>query len=82
MANTVETRRKATETPRQCDRPVNTFVVRRWSPDRVDERYEIAHIQSGQRTVVTDLSSASAWIGTHSRPAACPCGTPNTGPAA
>ena len=77
MAYTVETRRKTTETPRQGDRPVNTFVVRRWPPDRAGERYEIAHVQSGQRTIVTDLSSASAWIGEFSRPGVCPNETPD-----
>ena len=77
MAYQAETRRKATGTPRHGDRPVNTFVVRRWSPERADERYEIAHVQSGQRTVVTDLSSASAWIGEFSRPGVCPNKTPD-----
>ena len=68
MAN-LEMRRKAVETPRRADRPVNTFVVRRWPPDCTGERYEIAHVQSGQRTVVADFSSASAWIGEFSRAA-------------
>jgi hypothetical protein len=63
----LETRRKAAETPRRDERPVNTFVVRRWPPDCAGERYEIAHVQSGQRTVVADFSSASAWIGEFSR---------------
>jgi hypothetical protein len=77
MAYQVETRRRATETPRSKDRPVNTFVVRRWSPDRADERYEIAHVQSGQRIVVADVSSASAWIGEFSRPGVCPNNAPD-----
>ena len=75
MANQ-EMRRKAAETPRRDDRPVNTFVVRRWPPDRAGERYEIAHIQSGQRTVVADFSSASAWIGEFSRSAVILNGRP------
>jgi hypothetical protein len=77
MAYQVETRRRATETPRSSDRSVNTFVVRRWSPECADERYEIAHVQSGQRTVVTDVSSASAWIGEFSRPGVSPKETPD-----
>jgi hypothetical protein len=81
MAYQVETRRRTTETPRSNDRAVNTFVVRRWSPDRADERYEIAHVQSGQRIVVTDVSSASAWIGEFSRPDVCPDNAPEMDPA-
>ena len=72
MAYQLETRRRTTEKPRSNERPVNTFVVRRWSPDCANERYEIAHVQSGQRTVVTDVSSASAWIGGFSQPGAGP----------
>ena len=79
MADLVETRRKPTETPQSGDRPVNTFVVRRWPTDRAGERYEIAHVQSGRRTVVADVSSASAWIGGFSRPVARPSGTPDLG---
>jgi hypothetical protein len=66
MAN-LETRRTAAETPTREDRAVNTFVVRRWPSDRTGVRYEIAHVQSGQRTVVGDSSSVSAWIGEFSR---------------
>jgi hypothetical protein len=77
MAHTVETRRKATETPRSGDRPVNTFVVRRWPPGRAGERYEVSHVQSGRRTLVPEASSASAWIGELSRPAICPSSTPD-----
>jgi hypothetical protein len=70
----LETRRRAVETPRRDERPVNTFVVRRWPSDQAGVRYEIAHVQSGQRTVVTDSTSASAWIGEFSR-----VGTPLNG---
>lgn len=73
----LETLRKAIETPRRDDRPVNTFVVRRWPSDRTGERYEIAHVQSGQRTVVADFSSASAWIGEFSRATIGPNGRPD-----
>lgn len=46
------------------ERPaVNIFVVRRWQDAGAETRYEIAHVQSGQRTVAAGDAVAAAWIG-------------------
>ena len=63
MAHQRETRSAVATTPPAHSRPVNTFIVRRWPPDSAGTHYEVAHVQSGRRTVVADLPAASVWMG-------------------
>ena len=55
-------------------RAVNTFVVRRWQAAGAETRYEIAHVQSGRRTVATGDAVAAAWIGGFGQGEPCSAG--------
>ena len=45
-------------------RHYNAFLLRAWRLGGGTERFEIAHIQSGERTVAPSLDGALAWLGT------------------
>ena|SRR5438270_8293386 len=46
-------------------RPCCSFLVRCWQLGNDMQRFEIEHIQSGDRTVVASAAAAGAWIGAH-----------------
>lgn len=60
MANRVEMQAADATIER---RAVNIFVVRRWQDAGAETHYDIAHVQSGRRTVAADDAVAAAWIG-------------------
>jgi hypothetical protein len=43
-------------------RQLHSYLVRCWDLGTHDERIEIEHIQSGNRTVVDSLDAAIAWL--------------------
>ncbi len=53
-------------------RRYGAFLVRCWHLDGGAERVEVAHIQSGERAVVTSLAAALAWIAARAGDAVAP----------
>ena len=45
------------------------FLVRCWRLGDGAQRYEVQHIDSGERTLVTSVAAAAAWIRQRSGPA-------------
>lgn len=41
----------------------SSYLLRWWHVGRGLQRFEVQHIQSGERIVVTSLEEATAWIG-------------------
>jgi hypothetical protein len=76
MENLVGVHTAGTTTERRAERAVNTFVVRRWQVAGTEARYEIAHIQSGRRTVAAGDAVAAAWIVGFGPDAICPADHP------
>lgn len=48
-------------------RLLGSFLLRCWWVGRDDERFELEHIQSGERLVVASLADACAWVQAHAR---------------
>ena len=76
MEHTVGGRVAELMTGRRAESAVNTFVVRRWQAAGAEARYEIAHLQSGRRTMATGAAGAAAWIGGFGPGTVCPADRP------
>ncbi|HEX5501955.1 MAG TPA: hypothetical protein VFW96_05000 [Thermomicrobiales bacterium] len=48
-------------------RLLGSFLLRCWWVGRDDERFELEHIQSGERLVVASLADAYAWVQARAR---------------
>ena len=48
-------------------RLLGSFLLRCWWVGREEERFELEHIQSGERLVVASLADAYAWVQTRAR---------------
>ena len=56
-----------------------SFLVRCWQMGRDQRRFEVEHIQSGERVVVGSLAALCDWVATHAEavPDSLPAGLPS-----